>query len=204
VKKEAAQLRTDLIGVKSDINATTARLEEAQKKLTESEARLRTDVDVDELRLAAAQSGHTFWYHLFSTLEEQKPRYAEIVCLDGTTQGSRLFAEKLSIALHDFGWTSPISPRDLNMPASLGGVTILNKNFEGRPSGELVDQIWHEPDAFLAVQAFMGKFKMSAPDAKRLATLMEALGAPLEKAEELNENSLKIVIGDPVKKQQTK
>src|ERR1700734_3888343 len=106
IKRKAAQLRTNLTAATKKVDATTERLDEAQKRLTESEAQLRTNIDLDELRLAAAQSGHTFWYRLFSSLRGQRPAQAGIVCLRGTTLESRLFADKLSVALHDFGWIS--------------------------------------------------------------------------------------------------
>jgi hypothetical protein len=175
------------------------RLEATQQELAKSGAQLRTDINLDELRLVARQSGHTFWYHLFGSLRGQRPGSASIVCLSGTTLESRLFAEKLSVALRDVGWISTVAPKTWDEPRSPSGVTILNKWAEEEATGR-IDPILGEPDpSWLARTLVLGKSKMNVPDAHRLAALTETLGATLGKAEGLDDDSFQIIIGDPTK-----
>jgi outer membrane murein-binding lipoprotein Lpp len=188
VEKEAAQLHTDVAADTKKIDATIARLEQAQQQF-----------DLDELRLAAIESGHTFWYQLFSSLKNQRPaRMTTIICQTGASRETRLFAEKLAVVLSDFKWPSGVAPTTWNILLDNTDVTIQNKFVEAEMGSASRDPNTNEPDHTYMLPIL--KVKIGQQDAERLARLSVSLGADVKIADDLDENSFRILIANSTKK----
>jgi hypothetical protein len=200
--KEGKATATRLEGAQkkavADATATGTRLEAAQEKALASEAKLQSDIQMDELRLAADQSGHILWYHLFGRLKGQRPAHVEVICARGSRRETRLFAEKLSDSLSGLGWPSGISEKIWDRSPTTADVTVFNKWADGEVNG--FHDLWGEPEPSEA-RVLVSRFGMSTADATRLLMLTLAIGGTLKKDPDLPENSFRILVADPTKKQ---
>lgn len=131
-----SQIASDAAGKAQTVANGASTEADAAKESAESvgtlEAKLRTEVEKDDLILLANSSGHTFRPKTFDMLNTSKPANVTVQVLCGMDTQTTSFAKELVEELNDMGWPATLAICELPDPSLDSGVTIFNRSIESK------------------------------------------------------------------------
>jgi hypothetical protein len=187
------------------LNSQLNSLSASASVLEQQEGDLRVDVEEKQLISAASESGHRFLPNMFKSLGERKYKLnvEKVVCMHEGNPSTLRYTTKLAGAISKLGWLrsrilETCTPFELS-PAT--GVEIVSKWVEGPPLTEVLWSMPHPLESEIDNRnevEFLTSGGRNVADQYRgqLMTLALSLHAAFRKDPTLDENTVRIVVGN--------